>query len=431
MTQMRIDQPLNGQHPEAPKRRFKAMLSVYCCEPNLSSEPAVGWNMVKEISRYHDVWAIVAEEHRAGIEKEIAVNPLPNVTWIYQDLPHWLTFWKKGERGRRLHYYLWQIAAYRTVKALHKKVKFDVIHHITYVSYWQPSFLSLLNAPFVWGPVGGAESAPHSFYSMLNPRALRHERIRDLIRGAAHNFDPYVRRTAKRARVALATTEETATKMRDLGVKDPRIVPAIALPASEIEDLNNRIGRAAVSPFRVISIGRLIGWKGFELGVRAFAELVKEVPQSEYVICGDGEEREALENLARELGVADKVQFLGLVKRDEAMNKLAQSDVLLHPSLHDSGGQVCIEAMATSRPVICLNLSGPAIQVTDETGIRVPAIDPEQAVRDLAGALKKMAYDPEMRQQMGVSGRQRVWDEFNWDDKGAKISEIYNEVVRV
>ena len=102
--------------------------------------------------------------------------------------------------------------------------------------------------------------------------------------------------------------------------------------------------------------------------MRAFAQFQTEFPASEYWFIGDGPERKSLENLARRFGIARKTIFWGEMTRRNALRKLAECDVLLHPSLHDSGGFVSVEAMAAGRPVICLDLGGLALQVTDETG---------------------------------------------------------------
>lgn len=82
-------------------------------------------------------------------------------------------------------------------------------------------------------------------------------------------------------------------------------------------------------------MGRLIHWKGFHLGLRAFA--VANIADSEYWIVGDGPKREELKLLAKELGVEDKVHFWGFLPRSETLQKLGESHVLVHPSLHDSG----------------------------------------------------------------------------------------------
>src|SRR6266511_405878 len=93
-------------------RRLKVLISVYACEPDKGSEPGVGWNWVKQIARFHEVWAITRANNRDPIERELAKQPMPNVRWVYFDLPKWSRFWKKGPRGVHLYYYLWQIGAY-------------------------------------------------------------------------------------------------------------------------------------------------------------------------------------------------------------------------------------------------------------------------------------------------------------------------------
>ena len=75
--------------------------------------------------------------------------------------------------------------------------------------------------------------------------------------------------------------------------------------------------------------------------------------------------------------------------------------MLVHPSLHDSGGWVCLEAMAAGKPVICLDLGGPGEQVTRETGFKIPALDPDQAVKDMARAMAVLAR---------IQRCERAWD---------------------
>jgi glycosyltransferase involved in cell wall biosynthesis len=94
-----------------------------------------------------------------------------------------------------------------------------------------------------------------------------------------------------------------------------------------------------------------------------------------------------LQTLAQDLGIAHRVKFWGRLPREQTLAKLGDCHILVHPSLHDTGGWVCVEAMATGRPVICLNLGGPAVQVTEETGFKIEAHNPEQAVRDLAASM--------------------------------------------
>src|SRR5207237_5761161 len=127
-------------------------------------------------------------------------------------------------------------------------------------------------------------------------------------------------------------------------------------------------------------------WKGVEFGLRAFAAIQPELPRAEYWIIGDGPERSRFTKLAESLGIGGSVRFFGALPRSATLEKLAECDVLLLASLHDSGGCVCTEAMALARPVVCLDLGGPALQVTNATGIKVPAQSPEPVVCDVASA---------------------------------------------
>ena len=118
------------------------------------------------------------------------------------------------------------------------------------------------------------------------------------------------------------------------------------------------------------------------------------------------------------------MQFLGRIPRTEVLKRLSECDVLVHPSLHDSGGWVCLEAMAAGRPVICLDIGGPGVQVTDATGIKVPALDPEQAIQDMAAAMVRLAADAQLCARMGDAGREHVRTHFDWDRKGERLQEL-------
>ena len=402
---------------------MKILLSAYSCEPGKGSEPGVGWNAVQQAARFHNVWVFTHDEGRQSISTVLASGTLPNVRFVFLDLPSWALFWKKGRRGQQLHYYCWQLAAYFAARRLHRTVGFDVIHHVTFAKYSTPSFLALLPVPFIWGPVGGGESAPPAFWWSFSFRGKIFEILRDLARKIGEH-DPFVRRTARKASVGLATTEETARQMRMLGCKRVSVHSEAGLPQEEIRRLSS-IPACKSSKFRLISVGRLLHWKGYHLSVRAFAEFHRQFPQSEYLLFGEGPESKRLRKLVQSLGVAESVTFWGNVPRREVLEKLADCDVLIHPSLHDAGGWVCLEAMAAGRPVVCLDLGGPGVQVTEKTGIKVKASTPDEAVADLAKAFLRLAEDPDLRVRIAEASRQRVEEHFGWVAMGDFMSDIY------
>jgi glycosyltransferase involved in cell wall biosynthesis len=403
---------------------LRVLVSAYACEPGRGSEPGVGWHWVREIAQSHEVWTITRANNRKAIESALAVEPLPNVHWVYFDLPGWARFWKKGARGIRLYYFLWQLGAFFVGRKLLRRIDLDLIHHLTLGTYWMPSFLSLLPVPFIWGPVGGGESAPRSFRSSFRLRGKLYELLRDVNR-ALGELNPLVRLTARRAVVALSKTEDTQKRLETLGSPRVLLYSEVGLPADEIDRLNSLPSRQG-NGFRLVSLGRLIHWKGFELGLKAFAQFHSQFPASEYWLIGDGPERKRLESLVQKLGVANSVRFLGSLSRAQVLERLAECDVLVHPSLHDSGGWACVEAMAAGRPVICLDLGGPAVQVTKETGVKVPAGSPQQVVRDLAAAMNLLAADRVRRERMGTAARKRVRECFCWDKKAEWLNLLYS-----
>ena len=406
---------------------MKLLLSAYACEPHEGSEPGIGWNWAKQIARFHEVWVITRANNRPAIQHALFEEPMCNVHWVYFDLPRWARPWKKGQRAIRTYYYLWQIGVYFVGRRLHKEVRFDIVHHVTFGNYWLPSFLSLLRVPFVWGPVGGGEAVLKGFSKTFGLRGMLYEVIRDLARWVGEH-DPFVLLSARRARVALATTVETGERLEQLGARQVKILSQVGLPAEEIRNLGHLAVRKANS-FRLVSVGRLIHWKGFHLGLMAFADFQKSFPASEYWLMGEGTDRKRLERLAHKLGVAEKVRFWGAIPRAQVLDGLANCDVLVHPSLHEAGGWVCIEAMAARRPVICLDIGGPALQVAKDTGFKVPAITPDQAVGDLAQAMLELARDVALRARMGEAARRRVVEHFAWDRKCEWLNRIYQEVV--
>lgn len=405
---------------------MKVLISAYSCEPNRGSEPGVGWNVVREVAKHHDVWVLTRpDESKDAIEAELAHNPIPNLHVVYFTLPFWKDSMRWGQSGAmQIHYYLWQIQAYFVARRLHHEIGFDVAHHVTFVKYSSPCFLSLLPIPLVWGPVGGGESAPSSFWKDFNFRAKAYEIARLIIRKIGE-LDPFVHLTIRRSAVVRATTIDTAARLYKMGAEDVEVVSESGLLSDDIEQLAHLETPHPV-PIRFISMGRLLHWKGFHLGLQAFT--LASIPNAEYWICGDGPEWHNLHQLVDDLNIKAQVKFWGRLPREQVLEKLGQCHVLVHPSLHDSGGWVCLEAMAAGRPVICLDLGGPAVQVTKDTGFKVTAIHPEQSIQELACAMQQLSQRPELRQQMGEAGRTLVSTSYSWQQKGMELAQLYERL---
>lgn len=131
-------------------RPLNVLLSAYACEPGKGSEPGIGWRWARNLADSgHKVWVLTRANNRPAIELALAAQPLHGVEFAYYDLPRWACWWKRGGRGVHLYYYLWQWGAYKTARRLQRKQRFDLVHHITFGVFRQPSFMAFLDAPFI------------------------------------------------------------------------------------------------------------------------------------------------------------------------------------------------------------------------------------------------------------------------------------------
>lgn len=406
---------------------MRILISAYGCEPGLGSEQAVGWNWVLQIARWHEVWVITRANNQQPIEKALAAKPLPNVHWIYYDLPRWARFWKRADRGLYLYYYLWQIGIYFVAKRLCRNVRFDFIHHVTFGTFWSPSFLSLLPVPFMWGPVGAGLPAPRPFWKEFSLRGKANESLRAMALFLAR-LDPVRARTEDKARLILTVSSGIARKFTRANQHKVALFSGVGFGPGEFDGLDCST-QTRSGPFTVLSVGRLVHWKGFALAIKAFAIFHRAFPNSQHWIVGNGPEKAKLVDLAASLGLSKCVHFIGTLSRADYLARLSSSDVLLYPCLHEPGAFVIIEAMAAGKPVLCLNLGEPALLVNEKTGIKVAAIEPHQTAHDLANALAGLAQDASLCERLGQAGRQRVQEHFRWDQKGPFMAAFYDQAL--
>ena len=410
----------------------KILLSAYACRPNTGSEPGIGWNFAVHAALDHDVWVMTRPDNRPFIDAALQADPTGPASRVRFHYVPWPRLSGKIP-GKLIHvrYTFWQREAARAARRLHAEVKFDLAHHVTYGCYWQPAGVVWLDdVPTIWGPVGGGETAPGALLGELAPKARLKERARDLARFLGERSGA-VRRTARCATIGLAATRETADRMTRLGTRQVEVFTAMGLTAGDIDALAAAPTTGPGEPgggLRLVSVGRLLDWKGFHLGLRAFA--AAQLPAgSRYDVIGDGPAKASLVALAESLGIASRVHFHGALTRDRTLAQVGRADVLVHPSLHDSGGWVILEAMAMGKAVLCLDLHGPALMATGDTGIKVPVQSSGQVVTDLIAGMERLAREPGLLARMGDHARARARETFSWAHRRHELAVIYERVL--
>ncbi|MCB1737328.1 MAG: glycosyltransferase family 4 protein [Gammaproteobacteria bacterium] len=159
--------------------------------------------------------------------------------------------------------------------------------------------------------------------------------------------------------------------------------------------------------------GRLVGWKGMGVAIRALADPKLADRDVHLLLIGDGEQRPELEALSQRLGLEKRVHFHGKVPHNQLPTLYSAIDAGVFPSIGDEAFGITIaEAMSCAKPVIGTYIGGiPEVIGNEGTCGELVAVDDSQA---LAGAMRRLADDAELRQRMGQAARHRIVENYSW-----------------
>jgi len=251
------------------------------------------------------------------------------------------------------------------------------------------------------------------------------------------------RRNAQRimraADLVVANSEFTARLTETFGVPKDKIViirpcPGFPLyknvPGAQAEEVRQRY--ALDGRLTVVSVGRLVDRKGFDVCLKALASLKAQGTDLRYLVIGDGPARKKLEGLAAELGLSEAVVFAGAVPDDDLAAIYTASDIFVMTPKSAAAdvegfGIVYLEAGLFSKPVIGSKTGGvPEAVLHEKTGLLV---EPD-SVDQLAAAIKRLADDAGLRASLGQAGRRRVLEEFNWQKQAAIFSAALEHIAK-
>lgn len=414
MTDRRQDSRQNSQQEGPDSRRKRVLISAYSCAPGGGSEDGVGWAWARAAAVDHDVWVITRENNAPAIEDALGVEDRDHFHPIYLDLPRWARFWKRGLRGHRVYYVLWQLLVRRRSPCVIETNHIDITHHLTFASDSLPAgVVGAGGVPSVWGPVGGSQTLPPGFQRWVGRQGAMVERFRTIWLGVLRRL--FGDRAARRATLTVALNRDVAERFAGTArqlVQRPNVaihpcevfghevvgrdgrrsdLARSDLARSDLarSDLSrsdlSRSGlsrsevsgrsmcRDAGNPPVAVFAGRLIPWKGLRIAVASLAES----PASDWrlEVYGEGPEEGPARRLAEELGVADRVSFHGRVERSELLERVRSADALLHPAMHDSSPWSVGEALSLGTPVVCLDHGGPPDIIGDDGGVAVSLLE--------------------------------------------------------
>jgi glycosyltransferase involved in cell wall biosynthesis len=328
------------------------LVFAYACEPDRGSEPGAGWDWVRLLASLDDTCVITRANNAGVIEEALPGTPeQERLVFEYVDLPRWAMFWKKGQRGVRAYYLLWQFAALAAARRLRGRRRFDLVWHLTLANLWLGSLAPLAGGRFVLGPAGGGAATPLGFLPALGPRGAAYEIARGTATAAGRYLNPLARLAWRRADLILVQNPESLAWI-------PRAhrSKAVVFPNALIAPVPAAARASGTRDQRtLLYAGRLLPFKGVSLAIEAVGRL----PAWRLLVCGEGPDEDRLRRLAGRLGIAHRVEFRGWVDREELGRVMRdEADVFVFPSLHDQAPLVVAEATAVGLPVVSLDRGG-------------------------------------------------------------------------
>lgn len=242
-------------------------------------------------------------------------------------------------------------------------------------------------------------------------------------------FEPFLHAALRRSSAIIATSPNYLQSSRVLASYQDRchIIP-LGIPIENFDQCDPEAAAAVRREFGdrlIVSVGRLVYYKGFEYLIRAMTRVPGKL-----LIVGEGPLRGKLSALASELGVAGRVVFLGKIDHHRlvACYHAAQVFVLASIARSEAFGIAQIEAMAAGLPVVNTNLDSgvPFVSLHEQTGLTVPPADPDA----LAVAINQLLENPELRVSLGRAARLRAAQEFSLESMASRTFSSYERVLQ-
>jgi glycosyltransferase involved in cell wall biosynthesis len=422
-------------------RRRRILVSAYLFSPVMGSEQGVGWNICSRLAAYHDVTVLTRswneelwagdKKHRGDAERFMQDRgPIPGLTIQFVDSPplsRLLQPHPQVSLRSPFHfqgYAAWQRAAYREAVRLHRKLPFDVTHQLTVATFREPGYLWKLDVPFIWGPIGGGENIPWTYFADFG----LHDSIYYALKNVANKLHGWTkwrsRIAARRADHVLVTSAQLHKMLLGWGGR-PQLMLEVGTP--------NWLGRPryydGVRPLRLCWIGLHIGRKALPLFLRVLQELKARGlgDKVHLAIMGSGPETRSWQALCRKLGVQQMTTWMGQVPFQQVHEEINRQDALVMSSLQDSTSTVLMEALAAGLPVICHDISGMSFAIDESCGIKIPLRNRHTSTLEFADAIAGLVTTRGLLNRLSEGALRRA-KTLSWDEKVRQIAHAYDDI---
>lgn len=403
---------------------MKLLLIIYKIEDHIGSEDGTGYSITHEIVKRISHTTIITRNN--NIDKLRNDPHFKHVTFINVDVPKFLSFYKKKNRGVILYYYLWQICVGIKIFKLQRNLKFDIIHQLNFHALWAPHFI-FSKSKIVLGPLTQHPNVPYEFW-YESRKAYIFELIRTIIKGYFVFLDPFLKWGLRRTNHILIGQHNIIGSYRNHSHKIQFLPQAGSIFPIIIHKENQPI-------FNILYVGRFISLKGCMIAIESIHECLKSLDRQYYAaisvtFIGHGPLALNLNQYAEKLKEEYKIEIhiIDWINQPSLLEYYKKASLFLFPSL-EAQGLVVAEAMANGCPVLCIENTGPEI-VAGEGAISIPFTNKNEIVVNLGHKIQELIYcyfNQQEKYQTYIDSSLTRAKELSWENKASTIVGLYNE----
>lgn len=401
--------------------RLRILLLAAGCDATDVGEIWSNHQWIRRLGAHHDITLLTYRKRN----RPSAIDQLPEVRVVeWLDLPFAGHFDRFNSMLKPGYLQFYQRARAWIRRAQRHGESFDLVHQLSPLAIRYPSPATGFGMPLIVGPLAGSLETPASFSREFGGTRW-YTNLRALDRWRFHH-DPWLRSTLSTANIVIGVAPYVNQLLREIPIRRFEIMSetgVISLPHDWKRE------RGDDQTIRLLYVGRITRSKGVRDAVRAMKYL-RDVLNLTLDVVGDGEDVSECRREAAELCVSNRIRFHGRIARQAVDKFYEQSDIFLFPSLREPSGNAVLEAMSYGLPMIVAANGGPGYVVDNSCGYRIEPREPQQYAADLAGAIRELAHNRVLRQEMGIAARKKIAEQFLWDKKVEWMNHLYAEVIK-
>lgn len=412
----------------------RLLVSAYAISPVRGSEHALGWEIAIRLGKYFDVTVLMCEktpsnyDYLGEIEEYIKKNGvIRNVHFVPVKMPEAAKKYSKmHDKGFWPAYYwgynCWQKAAFLKARELHSQKMFDAAYSLNMTGFREPGYLWQLDIPFIWGPINGFHSIPFSFLRSFSLKEFILQSIKHLANEIQIRTSSKAKKAARNATLVWGVDEKAVKTLKKWKAK---------------AELMQETGLNLINEDQVVTRNydgkRCLNlvWSGIMVSRKALNILIQALIKAESInfhltVLGSG----ALHNqLIKEAEpIQNKITWVGKLPKEQAIEMVNQSDLLVHTSLSEGTPHSILEAIGLGVPVVCHDICGMASVVNDKNGFKIPYKNFMTSANFISDLLERIQSNPEILNKR----YQTIWEttkDLTWDSKVKSIAQKIDTIL--